>query len=30
MSRILHETLLLTCMAGFVIGFVIAAANIFG
>jgi hypothetical protein len=30
MGRILHEILLLSCMAAFVIGVVVAAASLFG
>ena len=30
MTRILHETLLLSCMAAFAIGVVLAAASVFG
>jgi hypothetical protein len=30
MGRILHEVLLLSCLAAFVIGVVVAAASLFG
>jgi hypothetical protein len=30
MARILHETLMLSCMVGFAIGLVLAGASVFG